>query len=333
MQEMTPESDAPQRDHTLRLAGASYMLGDAAMMAAGHMRGQKNVVAGAATWLAGGAAAAWYGNPNAEHQLRILAGRLVQHLEQNGIVIPTDVRAQSALLKEPTLWEKLENFLYAHPSEMLNTSYALGAGMLMRKGLSKDFWIGATILTGALSGLMITEDKDARKKAEGGSWLDKTMAFAREKPLRVSGTFYAVGNLFLAGKVAEDFGLRKSTYQGKAAQPYLFSTLQLACYLLSNSLLALSSRNQITEAGMGKEAMEGLEDAAARIIAAQPEQMKALLTQNISQFLAKEKGITQTPQEISTALYQRLARVQVAAAPQSFAAREKAQPETVRMMR
>lgn len=333
MQQITPESDAPPRDHTLRLAGASYMLGDAAMMVAGQMRGQKNVVAGAAIWLAGGAAAAWYGNPNADHQLRILARRLVRHLEQNGIVIPTDIGAQSVLLKEPTLWEKLENFLHAHPSEMLNASYALGAGMLMRKGISKDFWIGATILTGAISGLMITEDKDARKKAESGSWFDRTIAYAREKPLRVSGTFYAVGNLFLAGKVAEDFSLRKSTYQGKAAQPYLFSTLQLACYLLSNSLLALSSRNQITEAGMGKEAIGGLEDAAARIIAAQPPQMKTLLIHDISHFLATQKGITQTQQEISTALYQRLARVQAAAAPQGFAAREKDRAEIPPMMR
>jgi hypothetical protein len=322
MQETTPESAAPRQDRTLKLAGISYMLGDAAMMAAGHLRGQKNVVAGAAIWLAGGAAAARYGNPNADHQLRILAGRLEQHLAKHGITIPDDVRAQSSLLKERSLWKKMEDFLYAHPSEMLNASYALGAGMLMRKGISKDFWIGATILTGALAGLLIKEDPDARKKAEGGSWFDKALAFAREKPLRVSGSLYAVGNLFLAGKVAEDFSARKSLYQDKPVQPYLFSTLQLACYLLSNSLLSLSPRNQISEAGMGKEAIKGLEDMAARIIAAQPPHLQMVLIEDVSRFLATQKGITYTSAEITAALHQRLASAVATPASQGFVARE-----------
>ncbi|MFN7402159.1 MAG: hypothetical protein ACK5R4_07495, partial [Alphaproteobacteria bacterium] len=74
MRDATSEKEAPvSLERKLKLAGVSYMLGDAAMMVAGHMRGKKNVVASAATWLVGGGAAAWYGNPHTEQQLHILA--------------------------------------------------------------------------------------------------------------------------------------------------------------------------------------------------------------------------------------------------------------------
>ncbi|MCE3005622.1 MAG: hypothetical protein LW853_02155 [Rickettsiales bacterium] len=329
MRDATSEKEAPvSLERKLKLAGVSYMLGDAAMMVAGHMRGKKNVVASAATWLVGGGAAAWYGNPHTEQQLHILAGRLEQHFYKNGIVIPSEIRAQSSLLKEKSFWEKTEQFLYAHPSEILNSSYALGAGMLMAKGITKDFWMGACILTGALAGLLIKEDPEARKKAENGSWFDKTIAFAKEKPLRVSGSLYAAGNIFLAGNMVEDFRKRNSTYQGKKVQPYFFSTLQLACYLFSNTMLFLSPRNQMTDSGVRPEAMARLEDAAARIIAAQPVPVQVTLVQDIAQYLAQQKGVKIPPQEIKVALQQRLTKLQPQPTAQSFAAREEMRAET-----
>jgi hypothetical protein len=116
-------------------------------------------------------------------------------------------------------------------------------------------------------------------------------------------------------------------------QPYLFSTLQLACYLLSNSLLSLSPRNQISEAGMGKEAIKGLEDMAARIIAAQPPHLQMVLIEDVSRFLATQKGIKHTSQEITAALHQRLAPARTMPASQGFVAREarrETMPEVIR---
>ena len=66
------------RENSLKTAGWAYLVGDAALFAAGVLKG--NSVTGEAftgmTWALGGLGAARYGNPSAEKQLEILSGRL-----------------------------------------------------------------------------------------------------------------------------------------------------------------------------------------------------------------------------------------------------------------
>lgn len=346
----TATDDRSLGDKKLKLAGYSYVLGDAAMMAAGMARGKKfsEEVLGGAIWAAGGVAAARYGNPDSEKQLELLANKLERHLKKAGYGIPDEVRAQNTLLKKETFWQRIEDFLYEHPSEVLNGAYAIGAASILKdaipkmksprellpshlgkgglQGMNTNFWIGALVLAGSVGGLLIKEDKHARENAKEGSTLDKVKAFFQEKPLRWSGTLYTANNLFLAAKAKQDWN-KRGDYAG--LKPHLFSTLQLGTYLFSNIMLFLSSRDQIAPKGMVAEDLARIEDAAARMIGAQVPQVQQALLADVSQYLATQKGVQQKPEEIAQALATRITeitgeRMHQAAGKVSWAEREKA---------
>ncbi|MEJ0009452.1 MAG: hypothetical protein WDN72_02340 [Alphaproteobacteria bacterium] len=141
----TTDAAAPQDEHekpkhrTLKLAGYVYVLGDACMYAAAHARNQLSMnggkMIGAVSWGLGGIGAGYFGNPGAEKQLELHAKHLEKYLREKGIAIPDDVRAQTHLLHHRGLWEHVEDFLYEHPSEILNTGYLVGALTVLRDGV------------------------------------------------------------------------------------------------------------------------------------------------------------------------------------------------------
>lgn len=321
------------RDKTLKAAGASYIVGDLAMVAAGAARGHGVIgnISGGATWLAGGIAAARYGNPDTHKQLEMQASKLEAYLKKQGISIPTDARAQSALLADKTAWQRVEQFMYEHPSELLNGMYAIGAGMLLHEGITKDiaketktiiphglnvaalknvsstFWIGALVSTGALLGLFVKEDPHARDHiTEQSSWLDRAIAYVKEQPLRASAALYTVNNGFLALKAYQDFSERNGLFKGRVFKPHMASTLQLGAYLLANALLFSSSRNQITKSGFAPEDIAKLENAAAAVIAAQPPQTQQALLADVSAFMATQEGVTLPAEKIAADLATRV---------------------------
>ena len=324
--ETTPTS---WRDKTLKAAGVGYIVGDTAMAVAGGLRGKvgwRESVGGALTWLIGGVAAANYCIPNVQHQLEIQSSKLEAHLKKNGITIPEDARAQSELLKNKTVWDHVQQFMYEHPSEMLNTMYALGAGMLIHGAIKNDFakldktllphglnaaafenistqfWIGAVVATGAAIGLFVKEDPHAREKKDQGGFIDHAIAYVKEKPLRASAALYTVNNGFLAMKAWQDYIARDVTYGAQHFKPHYASGLQLAAYLLSNALLFSSSRSQITQQGFGEQDMAKLENAAAAAIAAQSPQTQQALLAEVSEFMATQKGVTMPAEEIAAHL-------------------------------
>lgn len=307
MSDQAPHKNSDQKDVKLKLAGMSYILGDVAMMTAGHLRGESHVFRGGATWMLGGIGAAVFGNPNQEMQLKILMNRLERHLKKNGVEIPTDARQQSTLLKQGSFWDVATEFLYEHPSQILNTAYALGAGMVMHgslkegtKNLPANFWMGAVILVGALSGLLLKEKPESEKKSENGN----PIAFITNRPLLVSGGAYMAGNIFLAGKIAKDVEKYKNTVG--VIKPYFASGTQLGCYLVANSLLMMSPRNQVDKAGFSVTQIGQLQEAAASIIAAQPKEVQASLIKDMSEFMSKQAGISLKPEQLEAQLKQQL---------------------------
>ena len=224
------------KDKALKFAGYGYSAGDLAMAAAAKLRGEKNVMGGALIWLAGGVAAARYGHPSPEAQVQLLSRRLEEYLQTQGIVIPDDVREQHQLLRKPGFYEQCQEFLYKHPSEMLNAAYGIGAMLLLKdgaselmrhekklfpvftngfakesilgaaNGISKNFWMGTLIGGGALAGIAVKENPDARKKAAHGNMFQKAAAYIEEKPLRITGTLYGLNNIFTVLKAVEDHG-------------------------------------------------------------------------------------------------------------------------------
>lgn len=323
------------KDKTLKLAGYGYSVGDLSMAAAAKLRGEPNVMTGALIWLAGGMAAARYGNPDAHAQLQLLSQRFEEHLQQQGVTIPDDVRAQNALLAKPGFLEQCQQFLYKHPSEMLNAAYGIGAALLLKdgfrelaaqekklipvftdglkresvlgavNGMSKNFWMGALIGGGALSGLLIKEDADARKKAEHGNMLDKAVAYVQEKPLRVTGTLYGLNNIFAVLKAVEDHKL-----YGKMAgnlKPHYFSSMTAATYILSNILLTTVSRDHSASKKLDGASLTPLQDAAARVIAAQPEEKRQALIADMAEYLGSQKEVGMSKEQLVASLNTQLA--------------------------
>ena len=332
-------------DKKLKLAGYSYMLGDAAMVAAEVARGNKFADAAKAgsIWFAGGLAAARYGNPSADTQLKLLAHKLERYMSDQGATIPDSAREQNALLQKRGYWQRVENFLYEHPSEMLNGAYGVGAGFLINKGIgqlregykplpgmggkvSNFLWMGGLIMAGALGGLLIKEDPQAREKAKGQGPVAQVKAYFQEKANRLPGLLYGMNNIPLAAQVLQDYR-QHGTKAG--LKPHIFSATTLATYIFSNLMLQFSSRDQINEQGLNATQVAHLEDAAARVIAAQPApQQEALLT-HISHYLAEQKNVSQQAPEIAQALARRITeltgeRTQQAANQVSWTAREAA---------
>lgn len=294
---------------SLKLSGMSYLLGDAAMFASGmlaqtklsgHEAGDmRKKAATGLLWGLGGVAAAFYGNPNQEKQLEILAHKLERHLVKSGAEVTDSTRDKTELLRHHSLWDNINRFMFEHPSEALNSVFAVGAAtLLMTKDPTKRT-IGGLIGAGALAGLLIKEDKDAPAKAANGNPIQKAIAWVQEKPLRVTSAFYLVNNIFT---FKDAFNDRKKFGQMKFAaglKPHYFTFLTAASYVAANSLLFMSPRGQIDGKQYSSEEVAQLEQVAAEIIAAQPKEKRAALLQSVSEFLVKEKSLPLDPQKLA----------------------------------
>lgn len=356
---MDASSQQSPVEQPLKLSGYGYMLGDVALGAAALARSKDfslgamaQAVSGSALWLAGGMAAARYGNPAEAKQLELIGAKLGAHFRAQGITIPAEVEAQHTLLRRRNVVETLEDFLYQHPSELLNGFFAAGAAMFIHQGVrelhqgksllpwgskaaqhgtANKLWMGLLVGTGALAGLLIHEDPEAREKAKDGSVIQKAMAYVQEKPLRLTSLLYGANNIFTANDAWEDFKQRGTHGNVK---PYYFSTLAAASYVISNGLLHTAEREQITREGISPTNIAKLEEAAAQIIAMQPPAVQTALLQDTATYLAQEKGVGLQAEEIAKVLAERVSALtqrslEQAAEQVSWAERQRAKAQTM----
>jgi hypothetical protein len=323
-------ASSPLHDLSLKAAGYAYIVGDAAMFASGLLKasrlegaqrsGMLFESATGALWGAGGLAAARYGNPDKEKQLEILAHKLEKFLVRAGATVDDSASRSSPLLsKNPGIIGGIERFLYEHPSEALNTVYALGAASMLRsghiEGKNSKTMMGALVMAGALGGLLITEDKNARAKAADGSLIDKAVALVRESPLRASSTLYFINNIFTFQHAAEDRKVFASQPHMHGMKPHWFSFLCAAAYVVANGLLFISKRDQIDEQKFTPAELGALEQVAASLIAAQPPAVQKHLLHAVSGYLAEQKLVALSPEAIFQQVTAKVAAVQKAVTP------------------
>ncbi len=298
------------KDKSLKAAGYAYLVGDASLFTSGMMAGRHKEAASGLLWGVGGLVCAKYANPSAEKQLKLLGSRLGDYLRKEGVEIPVNAEVKD-LLKPGGVIDTVESFLYKYPSQVLNATYAVGAGTMVRSGLQHnkkwDIASGALIAAGALSGLLIHEkapDPENPPKtafAKAASWL-------QEKPLRISGGFFAVNN---AALIMSALNERK---ENPAQKSYMFKFLTAASYIFGNSMLAMSSKENKGNKEHCDEALEKLSTASAQIIAAQPKEVQDGLVQHIAAFLSAQPEVTEKADSIAAMLQQKLSGVH--AAPQ-----------------
>lgn len=295
------------KDVSLKASGLGYLVGDASLFVSGRMAGRHKEANAGALYALGGLLCAKYGNPKADKQLQLLTKRLGNYLKKQGVEIPQNPDT-AILLKDGGIIDHIETFFYAYPSQILNSMFAYGGVQLLRSGLQHqkhfDSIAGACVAAGGLAGLLITEKQPDPDHPPQDAW-EKAVAWAHEKPLRVSGGLYMINNVALTLSALGE--MRKNPAQ----KSYLFKFLTVASYLFANSMLSLSSKDNIGGEDDGKIAQttQALADTSARVIAAQAPQLQEALVQQISGYLAAQPEINKKPDEIATLLHNKLAAI------------------------
>lgn len=290
------------KEQSLKAAGYAYLVGDAALFAAGLMEKNFKGASVGLMWGLGGLAAARYGNPSKEKQLEILTHRLGDYLEKQGVDIPKIAETKMLTAKENVVYH-VEEFLYSHPSEALNAVYAIGAAQMVGSGIAQkfkpDISSGALIGAGALAGLLIPERKaDASHPANGS--FGKALQWVQEKPLRVSGALYTVNNLSM---LWAGFAKRR---ENPAQKSYMLRFATAASYIFANSMLSLSSKAGAANDKKSDAVLSGLADTSARVIAAQPQEVQDVLIHNIAAFISSQPEVHKKADEIAALLHNKL---------------------------
>lgn len=283
------------------------MIGDAALFAHGMLNHRPDRAFTGLAWGVGGLVPALYGKEPVEHQLGRLSHQLGDFLSSQSIPIPRDCELFAKHLRHsPSTFDKIEDFLYAHPSQMLNAIYAIGGTTLIRSGLKQakpDYFeaaSGALVTAGGLAGWLLPENKPDESKpkaANGGLW-----EWMTEKPLRVSGLLYSLNNITLVS----------SAFTERAANPantsYYLKFLTAASYVVANNLLALSSKDQAIQLKDSKE-LDTIETLAAQVIAAQPAEVQESLIERVSEFLATRPELQKDAATLNTQLHDHIAKL------------------------
>lgn len=300
------------KDNSLKAAGYGYLVGDASLFAAGMLAGRYKEASTGLLWGLGGVACARYGNPNAEEQLKLLSGRLAKYLHKQGVAIPHTPDLEM-LTRHEGLVDRVEQFFFHNPSEILNAFYAVGGGLMLRSGLKNygnvsDPWAGrmmtasgALVTAGGLAGLLIPEKQPGDKSETHHDFLSKAWDEIKRKPLRISGTLFALNNITLATNAY------KEMKSNPAQKSYLFKYLTVASYLFGNIMLLLSSKEN--KGNQEAPSLEKLGEVSARVIAAQPQPLQEALVQQIAAFLSDQPQVGAKADEIAQLLYAKLAEV------------------------
>lgn len=305
-----PTDDTPfdaLKEKSLKTAGVAYLIGDGALFASGMMAGRHKEATSGLLWGVGGLVCAKYANPPAEKQLRLMGARLGEFFRKEGVVIPDNPELKD-LTKPGGAIDHLEKFMYQYPSQILNATYAIGAGTLIKSGLQHgkkwDAASGALIMAGALSGLLIHETpRDAEHPAK--TPFARAKAWLCEKPLRISGAFFAANNATL---IMSALAERKAN---PAQKSYMFKLLTAASYIFGNSMLALSSKENHGSQAQCEVMLGRLATASAQIIGAQPQEVQEGLLQHIAGFLASQPEVTMKADAIADMLHKKMQAVRL----------------------
>ena len=315
MSENPSDTPAPEKegtlqtlkDKSLKTAGVAYLIGDAAMFGAGLLENDYGGAFGGATWALGSLAAARYGNPTAEKQLKLLTSRLNEYLKKQGIEVPENPTT-ATLSKEGGVIEHIEKFLYANPSQVLNAIYAVGGMTTAFGGFKKDMKAdaakGLLVTAGGLAGLLIPEKKLDPKHPPHDPW-GKMWSWIQEKPLRVSGLLYHANNAVSVYGIYEKWGKQV----GKSKTNLYLRAITASSFIFANTMLALSSKGH--GASNNTDQLTGkLAEESTHIIAAQPKEVREALVQNIAGYLSAQPEIKLKATEIVDLLHTKLAAVQ-----------------------
>ncbi len=287
---------------TLKLAGASFVVADSALITSGLLAGKGKEAFGGVFGLMAGFVGARYGNPNAERQLDQIYKKLGAHLREKNITIPDNPTAE-ALSSQGGLVSQVESFLYDNPTQVMNVLYSLIGVQFLRSGIQHNTGdmkkSGALLIAGALAGLLIHEKKPDPEHPPEGT-LQKAWSWIQEKPLRLTGTLFTANQFFLA----------KDALRERALDPtkksYVFKLIAVASFVFGNTMMGLSSKSHGGGSVLDDQSLQTLAETSAKVIASQPPEVQKELLDNVALYLTSLPNVKVNAEDMSAMLKQRL---------------------------
>lgn len=210
------------KEHSIQLAGATYLIADMMPILSGMVRKTPSEVAQGSMWATTSAALLFFGRKNPNIQMGNIYAKMKEYLAQEGIEVPEDqALALEQLKTDPSYYNKAINFLYENPVLFNNSLQGLGGVMQVKAGTAQGNhfkqYAGTAVAMGQWGGLIVPEDKYAgmtpqqkaerlKLRAQGNEpengfntrLVDNPVAWVQEKPLRLSMIGPIIGNFFTA---------------------------------------------------------------------------------------------------------------------------------------
>ncbi len=293
------------KENKLKVAGIGQVTADTALLAYGFIKGNPEIGSIGALGYTAGIIGMRYGNPKDEKQLELVERHLGEYLQRQGVEIPKEPTTQG-LMKRGGIIDHVEEFIYAHPTQLINTCFGLMGVQFMRGGMRENqksmMASGAFMMASALAGLLIKEQKPDPDHPPQGT-LAKAWSWVQEKPLMLSGILANLNQVSLAYNTYSEY---KANPSQKA---YMLKAVAVAGFLLCNCMLGMSSSGHGGGEQMDDETRDKLAETAARVIAAQPKEVQDAVLERISGFLATQPYVHLNAEEISAMLRKKVEEV------------------------
>ena len=294
---------------SLSAAGIGFILGDAAFFAADRLNNDKTGSMAGLVYMLGAIIPVKYGKENPHYQLTEMHRRLREYLVSEHVTIPEGTALnRDELVKPKGLVDQVEGFFRRYPSEIYSGIGALGGSFKLASALHKNEVKYSTLAYGGLGilaglvGMLVPEklpDPIHPPTTTWGSIKEKVQAH----PLRIASSIFMInsGNLLLGAVEQRKEHLLYGTKPG-----YKLTFLTACVYIMSNGLMAITSKNRDVPTYVDKHFISALEKAATEVIAAQPVQLRDALIDHVADYLSMQPHVVQTAPQLAEEMHQLL---------------------------
>jgi hypothetical protein len=282
-------------------------------------------VNGMALWGFGGAVMAIYGNRSAAKEVKSLSNKLAAYLKEEGVNLQEDALARALEEQNKTVFQKVTDFAYRYPSEIMHTCFALGSIGVINNGLPKYGkngkkdkgydWMtlgqGLTVLIGALIGMFVKE-KTPEQLAKLGppkNGFERAGRYLHQYANKLTSGFYLGNNAFSALRTYSDYkNFTKDNWQKEIKTGVDHSKTgfhdvwkiragALAVYLFGAAVLSMTSKTSGVKIDAENEAdtpHSQIYQEAAEMLASMPDDMRDSYIRKTAKYLSnrRELGFT-----------------------------------------
>lgn len=283
--------------YSLKAVGWLNIVGDIGLLATGLATKKtdpvrKYLMTAGGLYTVGAVVPALFGEVKPEDQTNETVGAVADAFKAQSINVPQDSSLYRAYQATQAAGHKPQGFLQRHAAQVMLGFYALGAAVMLRKGLKPDA-LGkrdpALIAYGANSfalktlAFVLPEKSNARtneKTDQERGPISKAYHWFIDKPLRLFGVGSFVSDIFLAWY----------TWTKQKTSPFMWLTT--GTYLAADVLATVSSKNSSNAIGPSTgDHQRRIAAMVAETIVRQPEAVREGLVRNVAEKLARQSDM------------------------------------------